>query len=120
MSATNRQRLAKGMRWTARLIALGIMAFFFLALCISLMFRDLGGSDILSLVSLGLALVGWIVSWWREWLAGILLVLASFALSNSSGLGVALPYLVAGVLFLLSWRLSRKAGSSVAPPTLKL
>jgi len=98
------------------MIGLGVTAFLFLALCINLIFRELGVGDILVLVSLGIALVGCIVSWWREWLAGILLVLTSFALSS----GLALPwtwfwwwlgllFLIAGVLFLLSWWLTRKA-----------
>lgn len=110
------------------MIGLGAMAFFFLALCISLMFRDLGGSDILSLASLGIALAGWIVSWWREWLAGILLVLAPLPMGSGLGLNgqwrvsdmdwsrLGLPLLVAGVLFLLSWWLVRETSPSAPLP----
>ena len=126
LSATSRQNLAKGMRWVARLIGLGITAFFFLALFISLMWRNIGGSDILALASLGIGLVGWIVSWWREWLAGVLMILACLVLGSGLGLSgqwrvsdmdwsrLGLPYLVAGVLFLLSWWLSSKTSSSAS------
>ena len=67
----------------------------------------------------GLALAGSIASWWRERLASILLVLVSVGLGIHIGvyagrnhflvwLMVGLPYLVAGVLFLISGRLSTK------------
>ena len=66
----------------------------------------------------GIALVGCILSWWRERLAGILLVsiaaafgihISVFAERNEllAWSMVGLPYLVAGVLLLNSWRLSR-------------
>ncbi len=124
----NRQNVAKGMTWAARVIVLGATAFLLLAWLLQMVFRAaLWASDILYLVYLGIALAGCIVSWWRQWLAGTLLVLASFALSSLGsryygfrGLVSGFPYLVAGVLFLLSWWLSRKTGSSVAPSTPKL
>lgn len=131
MSAVNYNRLAKRMRWAARVIALGAMAFLLLAWLLQMVFRAaLWASDILYLVYLGIALAGCIVSWWRQWLAGTLLVLVSFVLGSSLGLlspwGIAsliawtwqlgLPFLVAGVLFLLSWWLSRKTSSSAPPP----
>ncbi len=67
----------------------------------------------------GLALAGCIASWWRERLAGVLLVLVSAGLGIHIGvyagrnhflvwLMLGLPYLVAGVLFLISGRLSTK------------
>jgi len=65
------------------------------------------------------ALVGCILSWWRERAAGILLVAVSAALgahiANFAGRNhmlawsmLGLPYLVAGILLLNSWRLSRE------------
>jgi len=114
MSATSRQRLAKGMRRAARVIGLGVTVFLFFALCISLIFRELGVGDVLVIVSLGIALAGCIVSWWREWLAGILLILTTFALVTGLALHwtwfwwwLGLLFLVAGVLFLISSWLSR-------------
>jgi len=74
-----------------------------------------------------IALVGCIISWWRVLPAGILLTLAGVALpvivrlpasfrTPSTpeetpiimALFAGLPFVVAGVLFLLSWWLSRK------------
>lgn len=65
------------------------------------------------------ALAGCILSWWREQIAGILLVLTAAALGAHIGVFaernhlmawamVGLPYLIAGVLLLNSWRLSRE------------
>ncbi len=66
-----------------------------------------------------IALAGCILSWWRERLAGILLILTAVGEGVHIGvyagrnhflvwLMVGFPYLVAGVLFLISRRLSRK------------
>jgi hypothetical protein len=65
------------------------------------------------------ALAGCIISWWRERLAGILLVLVSIELAVHIGIcagrnhvlawtTLGLPYLIAGALFISSWWLSRK------------
>jgi len=95
-------------------IGLGATVFYFLASSIQLVFRAFLASDILFLVSFAIALAGCIVSWWRQWLAGTLLVLASLVLASGLGLSgqwrvsdmdwsrLGLPLLVAGVLFLLS------------------
>jgi len=66
-----------------------------------------------------IALAGCILSWLRERAAGILLVLTSAALGAHIGFFagqhhllawtmVGLPYLAAGVLLLVSWRVERK------------
>jgi lipoprotein signal peptidase len=74
-----------------------------------------------------IALAGIVVSWWREQLGGSLLILVSiaFGVLPSMGAGwsilralqgwlmLGLPFLVAGVLFLISWWLSRRTGSIV-------
>jgi hypothetical protein len=70
-----------------------------------------------------IALAGCFVSWWREWLAGVLLIVSWLPplglvvcrivmgryygdVDDWLGFASALP--VAGVLFLLSWWLSRR------------
>ena len=75
------------------------------------------------LVVIGLvALVGLILSWRNERLAGIMLVVVSAALgahiavyaARNHALAwamVGLPYLVSGVLFLNAWRISRGCSS---------
>jgi len=130
MSATNNNLFTKLTIWVARVIVLGALAYLLFALLINLMWRTvLWASDILYLVYLGIALAGCIASWWRPRLAGIILVLISFLLGSGLGLlspwGVAnvfawtwqlgLPFLVAGVLFLVSWWFSRNIIPSALP-----
>lgn len=66
------------------------------------------------------ALAGCIISWWRERLAGILLILVAIGLAIHIGIcagrnhvlawiTLGLPYLIAGGLLFGSWRLSRNA-----------
>jgi len=127
---TAKRRLAKAMTIVARVIVLGAAAFWFLAGFLYLIFSPLHVSDVLFAVYLVIALASCIVSWWRQWLAGILLVSVSFALG--SGLGFSnpwrmsylfislpqyLPFFVAGILFLLSWQILKSANSPVVPPS---
>ncbi|MBL7166154.1 MAG: hypothetical protein ISS55_06700 [Dehalococcoidales bacterium] len=126
MLESKRHRLAKRMKWAARIIGL-VMAGLFLVVLIGEAageFLDEGKetietAGILLGVLLGLALLGTIVSWWRERLASMLLAAASVGLGIHiavyagrnhffAWLMVGLPYLVAGILFLISSRLSRQ------------
>ena len=119
-------RLAKRMRWAARVIGL-VAAGFLLTMLIGsaiaeVLTEGLGPITIegILLGVLGaMALAGCIVSWWRERLAGILPVLTAVGLGIHIGICagrnhflawsmVGLPYLVAGGLLLTSWQLSRK------------
>ena len=126
MSTSNRYRLAKRMRWAARVIGL-VAAGLFLAIFIGEAIGDILSEDrevieiagiLLGLLG-GLALAGSIVSWWRERLASILLAVASIGLGIHIGvyagrnhflawLMVGFPYLVAAILLFYSWRLSKK------------
>ena len=125
MSVRSQYRLAKRMRWAARIISLAA-AGFLLAMLIGGALTEGVSRDIveaiqgISLGVLGLiALAGGIVSWWRERLAGTLLILTSAGMGIHIGLiagrnhflawlMVGLPYLVAGALLFNSWRLSRR------------
>jgi hypothetical protein len=71
------------------------------------------------------ALAGMILTFWRERIGGIILVSVAAALgvhiANFAGSGqaqvwsmVGLPFLVAGVLFLNAWRISREVRESRA------
>jgi len=113
------------MRWAARVIGL-LAAGFLLVMLIGGALTEGLGQDLteaiqgISLGVLGLiALTGSILSWWRERLAGILLVLTAAGFGIHIGLCagrnhflawlmVGFPYLVAAVLLFYSWRLSRK------------
>ena len=124
---SKQQRLAKRMRLTARVIGLVASGFWLISLITSGIFEALAGDweaiveieGILLVVFAAIALAVCVVSWWRERLAGILLVLIAIGFGAYSGaiagrnhiivgLMIGLPYLIAGVLLLYSWRLSRK------------
>ena len=122
MLGSNQYRLAKRMRWAARAIGL-VAALFFIGMLIgSAVSEGVGPMTIESttLVLLGaIGLAGCIASWWRERLSAILLVLTAVGFGIHIGicagrnhflawLIIGLPYLVAGILILSSWRLSRK------------
>jgi len=122
MLRSNRYSLAKLMRWAARIIGT-IAAVFFVGMLIgSAVSEGVGPITIESgtLVLLGaVALAGCITSWWRDRIAGILLVITSIGLGIHIGVCasfnhllawsiIGLPYLIAGILLLNSWRLSRQ------------
>ncbi len=137
MSATNRRRLAKGMRWAARIIGLGETALLLFQWFFAQIFteaQDRVAIANLSSVAAVIAVVGCFTSWWRSWLAGVLLIISWFTYSGwfiykiamgplvtrSYFLGYLVfgsPLLDAGVLFLLSWWLSRKPSPSAPPPS---
>jgi hypothetical protein len=114
------------MTWTARTIGL-VAAVFLAIMVIGSAAGEIIDSETVSFdvagVTLGIiaiaALAGCITSWWRERLAGALLVLVAIGLAIHIGIlaehnhvlawtVMGLPYLVAGALLLGSWWLSRK------------
>ena len=130
MLGSKQYRLAKRMRWAARAIGLlaAVLCLFMLttATIAEVIAGDWGaisqtdmiqGSLIGVLGAIGLA--GCIVSWWRERLASILLVLTAVGFGIHIGLCaghnhflawlmVGFPYLIASVLLFNAWHLSRK------------
>ena len=88
MSATSRQRLAKGMRWAARIIGLPVTLFGSMMAIGDGVQSGLseGFGPILTLqgsligLSIVTGLTGCIISWWRVRLAGILLIVAAIGL----------------------------------------
>ena len=126
MLGNDKSHIAKRVRLTARVIGLLAAGGWLIAL-IGLAIIDIRdrGWEAIELVGTllylitAIALAGCILSWWRERLAGILLILAAVGQGVHIGvyagrnhflvwLMVGFPYLVAGVLFLISWRLSKK------------
>ena len=123
-------RLAKRMRWAARIIGLlaaGLCLFMLISSTVAEVltgaWETTSQADIIqgSLIGVlgAIALAGCIVSWWREQLASILLVLTAVGFGVHIGLFagrnhflawlmVGFPYLIASVLFFNSWHLSRK------------
>src|SRR5512136_1372385 len=83
MSASNRERLAKVMRRVARVIGLGGTLWYFMNLFVAFAFTAFANYPyvysrvgILLVATAVIALAGCIVSWWREWLAGLLLIIS--------------------------------------------
>lgn len=142
MSANNKNRLAKGLRWAGRIIALPLAAFFFVFMIGE--FVDAAATEglqhaleiggLLAGVTIVLALVGVIISWWWLLAAGALLIFAYLFGGISSGLVAVyhvgtlhlgqwrdfwtvpgIFYLASGVLFLASWRISKKTTPSARP-----
>ncbi|HEX73731.1 MAG TPA: hypothetical protein G4N93_01070 [Dehalococcoidia bacterium] len=111
------------MRWTARVIE-SIAAVFFVGMLIASAVSEgiepiTTESSTLVLLR-ALAAASCIASWWRDITAGTLLVLTSIGLGIHIGYFagynhvvawsiIGLPYLVAGIIILSSWRLSRRA-----------
>ena len=132
-----KQGLAKGMRWAARIVGLVITAFLLMMVIgetITSIQAEGFKFDVESLfvvVPAVIALAGCIVSWWRERLGGSLLILVSIAFGVLPSIGagwsilralqgwlmLGLPFLIAGILFLISSWLSRKSDSSAPPPS---
>ena len=128
-----RQRLANVLRIIARLIGV-IVLVFFLSLLIgdavqSIQdegFQGISAESLFILLPLILALAAFILSWWQEFIGGISLVLAYLLLSFAPSvhsifygeeeprfyIGMflfALPFLVVGLLFIITSRLSKRA-----------
>ena len=124
----DKHRMAKRMKLAGRIIGLGTVGFVltFLIGETAMEFRVVGMAAISAEVVImgvisGIALAGCILSWWRLHPAGILLIVG--AVLQGTGIPplpalipqdarvwaiLGLPYLVSGLLFLNSWRLSRE------------
>ncbi len=126
MPENTKNRLAKGARITGRLIGLvaaGFSLVFLIAEIIGRAITEDAIRDVMPGVLLAylvaIAMISFILSWWRERLAAILLVLSAIGLGIHIGVYagrnhfldwsiVGLPYLTAGGLLLYAWWLERK------------
>jgi hypothetical protein len=100
-----------------------LIALLLLAWVLSWTMTDINYTPIFVMIIITLvALAGFIISWWRILLAGILIVIVSIGLGISWGLFLEpgeyrylvyiavfdLPLFIAGLLFLTSWWLSKR------------
>ena len=139
MSGTSRQLLAKRMRWAARIIGLVLLVFFLLFLIgetitsIQAEGFKFDPDSLFVIVPTVIALAAYIVSWWQEGVGGSLLILVSIAIGILPSVSarppwsmsllqalrgwliLGLPFLITGVLFLISSRLSRSTSPSALP-----
>jgi len=129
MIENGQNRRTKRMRLAARIIALGSAGFFLVALAAGAFAEDEPTTmeGILLIIIVVVALAGGILSWWRERLAGILLLVAALAMGAHIAiyaernqilvwLALGLPYLIAGGLFLKCWRDSREGDTEGKVP----
>ena len=126
MAESNQLRSVKRMRGAGRIIGMGITAFF-LTFLIGEAVGEITGTSTepftMEGITLGLlggiGLAGCVLCGWKERLAGILLITAAVGLGIHIGICagrnhlmtwsmLGLPYLLAGLLILNSWRLSKK------------
>jgi len=126
MSDSKQYRLAKWLRWSARVIGLIAATMCLVVLIGEGVIEDweaINQADMIAGILIGvfgaIALAGCIISWWRERLAGILLILTAIGFGIHIGiyagrnhfiawLMVGFPYLVAAALLFYSWWLSRQ------------
>ena len=142
MATTSLHKVSTTMRWITRVIALIVTVlflFWYTIFGVGSVVTDLHGAitaDIIPGVAFGiLVLTGYILSWWRERIGGILFILASFgvmvaAVVNQSQhlvagwslsqyipsfirgfLQLGFPLLITGILFLVVPWLSKMASS---------
>ena len=133
-------RLVKGFRWSARIIGILVIAFFLMFLIGETVmaiqeegFEGIELEGFFVALPIIIAAAGFIVSWWRERVGGSILIVAYFLsgfisaiVSLYQGEGfhlrapiwwlITIPFLVAGVLFLICSSLSRKTSFSALPP----
>lgn len=126
MTNNKQHRLAKKVRLTGRVIGLVASGFTLLFLIASAIGGTITENEtgevaggILLAALIAIALTGCILSWWRERLAAILLVLVAIGMGIHIGiyagrnhflvwLMLGLPYLAAGKLLFYAWWLERK------------
>ena len=129
MLGSKQYRLAKRMRWAARIIGLlaaGLCLFMLIGETVAEVLAEGWkpiNADIVAGILIGvlgvIGLAGCIVSWWRERLASLLLILTAAGFGIHIGLCagrnhflawlmIGFPYLIASVLFFNSWHLSRQ------------
>lgn len=117
----SKRHLPKAIRCVGRVIALLGLVLFIIFLAIALLLQDPASNGIYETILLSViivfALSGFVVSWWRDDLAGILLVVAyvvsviaaiiTYGLRDSlDWVRAGLPLLLGGLLFILSSWLS--------------
>jgi hypothetical protein len=138
----SKTRVAKVLTWVGRIIALSVTVGLFIFYVIGTidavktegLQQALGKSGLILVAFIVLVLVGCVVSWWWLLPAGILLISAYLFFGISSGLVAVYDYgapfqwfdfysmpaivcLVSGVLFLVSWWITRKPNPSALPPS---
>ena len=125
MSIVGQQHLVQVMKWAGRVIAISEVFLLLLALLIFYVFSEAGVNISLMGAAIVIILASFIMSLWRTWLAGILLIvnlifltyILEFSVDVFTVAAIYFPIFLSGVLFLLAWWFSRKTNSTKTPPS---
>ena len=120
--SNSNDRTAKRIRWAARVIGIIIGAFWIMSLIASSIAEfgtpvPIEGFILAGLITINMA--GVIIAWWKEKIGGIIIVTAAAALCTFSYIEAGhnkilamlfsgFPFLISGILFLISWWRSKK------------
>jgi hypothetical protein len=133
-NGTDEKKAAAVLRFIARIIGVIVLVFFLSMLIGDFVqsiqdegFNSISAESLFILLPVILALIAFIIAWWQEFIGGISLVLAYLLLSFSPSvhsiyygteahfyIGMfffALPFLIAGVLFMAASRLAKRSSS---------
>ncbi|MBU4482790.1 MAG: hypothetical protein L6416_07225 [Candidatus Omnitrophica bacterium] len=118
-------RTAKRIRWAARVIGITAGAFWVISLIASSIAEfgtpvPIEGFILAGLVAINV--IGIITAWWKEKIGGIIIVTAAVALCTFSYIEAGhnkilallisgFPFLISGILFIISWWRSKKVYS---------
>ena len=123
--SNSNDRTAKRIRWAARVIGIIIGAFWTISLIASSIAEfgtpvPIEGFILAGLITINVA--GVIIAWWKEKIGGIIIVAAAVSLCTFSYIEAGhnkilamlfsgFPFLISGILFLISWWRSKKVYS---------
>jgi uncharacterized membrane protein len=133
-NGTSEKRAATVLRFIARIIGVIILVFFLSMLIGDFVqsihddgFNSISAESLFILLPVILALIAFLIAWWQEFIGGMSLVLAYLLLSFSPSvhsiyygteahfyIGMfffALPFLIAGILFIVASRLSKRSSN---------
>ncbi len=125
MSVVGGQRLVQVMKWAARVITISEVFLLLLCLLMYYIFSEAGVSIELLGMAIVITLAISIVSLWRLWLAGVIMIInllfLAYILEFSADIftiaAIYFPFFLGGVLFLLAWWFSRETCSTRMPPS---
>ncbi len=116
------KRTAKKIRWAARVIGITAGAYWVIGLIVGSIAEfgtpvPIEGFILAGLITINAA--GVIIAWWKEKIGGIIIVAAAASLCTFSYIEAGhnkilamlfsgFPFLVSGILFLISWWISKK------------
>jgi len=122
--ATTKKNIVTVLRIVARVFGFIVTVFFLIVICAGGLQDGVTVESLFVIIPITVAVAGYITAWWRELSGGILLVAAYVLLAISPNIhalvygndlqfytGIFIygsPILVAGILYIVTWRLDRR------------